>query len=186
MDKLRSMLGRPSEGSEPLPTSASSGSVSSTGASTPGSVEAEERGILAEALDTSSLSWSTRVQGFAACFVLGAFISVLACVMFSITFNLYTFGILYSLGNVVAICSTLFLMGPTNQIKRMFNETRWIASTVMLVFLVLTLISAFVLHKKGLTILFCIFQFLAMTWYSISYIPFARDAVKKFFDSLLS
>lgn len=106
--------------------------------------------------------------------------------MFSLTFNLFTFGILYTLGNVVAICSTLFLMGPMNQLQRMFSETRWIASTVMLSFLLLTLMSAFWWHKKGLTILFCIFQFLAMTWYSISYIPFARDAVKKFFDGILS
>lgn len=144
-----------------------------------------ERGVIQEALDTSSLSWSTRVQGFAACFVIGLFISILATVMFSITLNLYTFGILYTLGNVVAICSTLFLMGPVNQIKRMFHSTRWIASTVMLLCLVLTLVSAFVLKKKAMTIMFCIFQFLAMTWYALSYIPFARDAVKRFVDSVI-
>ncbi len=53
-----------------------------------------------------------------ACFVIGVFIAVLGAVMFSLTLNFYTFGILYTLGNVVAISSTLFLMGPVNQVSR--------------------------------------------------------------------
>ena len=116
----------------------------------------------------------------------GVFICLLATIMFSLTFNLYTFGILYSLGNVVAVASTMFLMGPFKQLKLMFSEKRWMASVAMILCLVATLLSAFVLGKKGLTILFCILQFLAMTWYSLSYIPFARDAVKKFFDTCIS
>ena len=39
------------------------------------------------------------------------------------------------------------------------------------------------LHNKGLVLIFCIIEFLAMTWYSISYIPFARDAVINAFKS---
>lgn len=35
------------------------------------------------------------------------------------------------------------------------------------------------LHNPGLALLFVIIQSLAMTWYSLSYIPYARDAVKK-------
>jgi|688.fasta_scaffold1471303_1 hypothetical protein len=48
----------------------------------------EERGIMAEAMDASSLSWSTRVKGFIACFVLGCLISILSTVLFALTFNL--------------------------------------------------------------------------------------------------
>jgi hypothetical protein len=33
--------------------------------------------------------------------------------------------------------------------------------------------------------MFCLLQFFAMAWYSISYIPYARDAVKKIADSIL-
>jgi hypothetical protein len=40
----------------------------------------------------------------------------------------------------------------------MFSSTRWIATTVMLVALVLTLLSAFWWQKKGLTLLFAIMQ----------------------------
>ncbi|KAM9259122.1 vesicle transport protein SFT2A isoform 2-T2 [Cariama cristata] len=55
----------------------------------------------------------------------------------------------------------------------------------ILLFLVLTLCAVFWWNKKGLAMLFCILQFLAMTWYSLSYIPFARDAVIKCFSSCL-
>ena len=61
----------------------------------------------------------------------------------------------------------------------MFAKTRIIATVLVFVFMILTLIAGLALKKGGLAILFCILQFLAMTWYSISYIPFARDAIKK-------
>ena len=96
-----------------------------------------------------------------------------------------TFCLLYTVGNVLAMGSTLFLMGPVNQIKRMFHPDRWIATCLMLLFLILTLCSALWWGKKGLTLIFCLLQFLAMTWYSISYIPYARDAVKKAVNTCL-
>lgn len=102
------------------------------------------------------------------------------------------------------IFSTCFLMGPVNQIKKMFSSTRLIATSIVLVSIVMTFIAAVVvylyftfyylkwflvlflffylttqLHKAGLTLIFIIIQSLAMTWYSLSYIPYARDAVKK-------
>ena len=126
-----------------------------------------------------SFSYSTRIKGFIACFVLGVGISILSTVIYSLTWNLVSFSILYTLGNIVALASTCFLMGPINQVKKMFAPTRWIATSLMLLFLVLTLVCAWGFHKKGLTILFCILQFCSMTWYSISYIPYARDAVIK-------
>ncbi|KAG8583119.1 hypothetical protein GDO81_008286 [Engystomops pustulosus] len=82
--------------------------------------------------------------------------------------------------------STCFLMGPLKQLKKMFEPTRLIATIVMLLCLVCTLCSVFWWQKKGLALLFCILQFLAMTWYSISFIPFARDAVIKCFSSCLN
>jgi len=145
----------------------------------------EDRGFVAEALDASTLSYSTRIKGFAACFVLGVAISILASVLYCLTWNLVTFSLLYTLGNAVALASTMFLMGPMSQIKRMFDKSRWIATCVMLTFLVLTLCSALWWQKKGLTVIFCIIQFLAMSWYSISYIPYARDAIIKAVNTCL-
>ncbi|EDL39237.1 SFT2 domain containing 2, isoform CRA_d, partial [Mus musculus] len=79
-----------------------------------------------------------------------------------------------------AQCCTVFLMGPLKQLKRMFEPTRLIATILVLLCFALTLCSAF-LWNKGLALIFCILQSLALTWYSLSYIPYARDAVKKCF-----
>merc|ERR1712062_514721 len=96
------------------------------------------------------------------------------------------FAILYSLGNIVALCSTCFLMGPVAQIKRMFSSSRWLATVLMLFFLVLTILSAVWWDSGLLVLIFCILQFCAMVWYSLSYIPYARDAIKKCVDGCMS
>ncbi|CAH8863929.1 unnamed protein product [Trichobilharzia szidati] len=94
------------------------------------------------------------------------------------------FALFYTLGNIFSLGSTIFLMGPVNQVKRMFQETRAFAATFMLVCLVLTIIFA-LLGFRLLCLLFCILQSLALTWYSLSYIPYARDAVKRLCSSCI-
>lgn len=146
----------------------------------------EEQGIMTQVYDSSTLSWSTRIKGFAICFILGFVFSFMGTFFLFMRNGLILFGIFYTLGNITALCSTGFLMGPINQMKKMFAPTRAIATTLVFVFLALTLCAAFWWHNNGLTILFCVLQFFAMTWYSISYIPFARDAVKKCFGSCVA
>ncbi|XP_027237540.2 vesicle transport protein SFT2A isoform X1 [Penaeus vannamei] len=138
---------------------------------------------LLRVIDSNSLSWSTRVKGFAICFILGFLFSLLGSALFFLPKGTILFAIFYTLGNVMALSSTCFLMGPVNQCKKMFAKTRIIATIIMFVALIMTLIAAFVVHKKALALLMVIIQFLAMTWYSLSYIPYARDAAKKCFAS---
>ncbi|NXK20418.1 SFT2B protein, partial [Arenaria interpres] len=134
--------------------------------------DAEEPSGPAEAIDAISLGWGTRVKGFIACFAIGCLCSLLGtCLLWK---GLTLFAVFYTLGNIASIGSTLFLMGPMKQLKRMFEPTRLIATIVMLLCLILTLCSAFWWRKEGLALLFCILQFLALAWYSISFIPFAR------------
>ncbi|XP_054242621.1 vesicle transport protein SFT2B [Indicator indicator] len=142
--------------------------------------DTEEPSGLSEVIEVPSLSWGTRMKGFVACFAMGCLFSILgSCLLWAPRKGLTLFAVFYTLGNIASIGSTLFLMGPMKQLKRMFEPTRLIATTVMLLCLVLTLCSAFWWHKQGLVLLFCILQFFALAWYSISFIPFARDAVKK-------
>ena len=141
----------------------------------------EERGFVDQALDASSLSWSTRIKAFAACFALGFLISILSSICLY-TGSLSKFAILYSMGNLVALASTCFLMGPVAQLKRMFASTRLIATLLMIFFLVLTMMAALWWKSNILAIIFAILQFCAMIWYSLSYIPYARDAIKKCVD----
>lgn len=158
-----------------------------------GDDEEEDKGIVTQIFgcdyesisDASTLSWSTRIKGFLICFILGCALSILASCLLFLHNGLLIFGLLYTLGNILSLVSTCFLMGPVKQIKKMFAKTRVIATILVLVMIVLTLICALVLHNTGLTILCVVIQFLALTWYSISYIPFARDAVIKCFSACL-
>ncbi|XP_066535060.1 vesicle transport protein SFT2A [Hoplias malabaricus] len=146
----------------------------------------EELGLTAQVLDASTLSYGTRIKWFAICFASGILCSILGTALLFLPKGLKLFAVFYTLGNVAALASTCFLMGPLKQLKRMFEPTRLIATLVMLLCLALTLCSVFWWDKKALAIIFCVLQFLAMTWYSLSYIPFARDAVIKCFTTCLS
>ncbi|KAI0218916.1 Vesicle transport protein SFT2A [Lamellibrachia satsuma] len=148
--------------------------------------ENDDDGIMTEISDATTFSWSTRIKGFIACFVLGIVMSLLGSFFLMLPNGLKLFALFYTFGSILALCSTFFLMGPMKQLKRMFAETRIYATIVVIVCIALTLCSALWWRNTGLAILFCILQFLAMTWYSLSYIPFARDAVTKGCSSCMS
>ncbi|KAF4080170.1 hypothetical protein AMELA_G00167470 [Ameiurus melas] len=146
----------------------------------------DDLNVLQAAGDTTTLGWGTRVKAFIACFVLGVVCSILgSCLLWVPRKGLILFAVFYTFGNIASLLSTVFLMGPLNQLKRMCDKTRALATAVMITCLVLTLCSAFWWQNKGLAVLFCILQFLALTWYSLSYIPFARDALIKMFSMCL-
>lgn len=138
----------------------------------------ENVGIIDQFNDTTTFSWTTRLKGFVICFVIGILLSLLGSFALFLHGGLKVFAVFYTLGNVVSMISTCFLMGPFKQIKKMFAPTRAIATILVIVSFTLTIIAAVVLEKALLALLFIIIQSLAMTWYSISYIPYARDAVK--------
>ncbi|ORY46518.1 SFT2-like protein, partial [Rhizoclosmatium globosum] len=85
---------------------------------------------------------------------------------------------LYTFGNIVSLVSTGFLVGFIKQFQKMFDSTRFVAALIFIGSLVATLIVAFTLKSVILTIICCIIQWLALLWYSASYIPFARDMIK--------
>jgi hypothetical protein len=49
------------------------------------------------------------------------------------------FATMYSIGNVLAICSSCFLYGPWTQMKQMFALTRMVTTVIYLTMLALTL-----------------------------------------------
>ncbi|XP_055443128.1 vesicle transport protein SFT2B isoform X2 [Bubalus kerabau] len=137
--------------------------------------DSEDRGGLSEVVEATSLSSGTRIKGFIACFAAGILCSLLGTLLLWVPRKgLYLFAVFYTFGNIASLGSTVFLMGPMTQLKRMFEPTRLIATVLVL------------WHNKGLALIFCILQSLALTWYSLSYIPFARDAVKKCFTVCLA
>ncbi|XP_029800352.1 vesicle transport protein SFT2A isoform X2 [Suricata suricatta] len=93
----------------------------------------EEQGLTAQVLDASSLSFNTRLKWFAICFVCGIFFSVLGTGLLWLPGGIKLFAVFYTLGNMAALASTCFLMGPMKQLKKMFETTRLLATVIMLV-----------------------------------------------------
>ncbi|XP_054991125.1 vesicle transport protein SFT2A isoform X1 [Sorex araneus] len=93
----------------------------------------EEQGLTAQSLDTASLSFSTRLKWFAICFVSGIFFSILGTGLLWLPKGMRLFAVFYTFGNIAALASTCFLMGPMKQLKKMFDTTRLLATVLMLV-----------------------------------------------------
>ena len=116
-----------------------------------------------------------RYMCFGGCFVLGWVCGWMAFI--SLT-NPPKFAIIYTVGNLIALGGGFFLSGPCNQLKKMFAEKRFIATGIYLVMMILTLVLALKEAPIVLILLSALGQFLAMTWYFLSYIPYARTVVK--------
>uniref|UniRef100_A0ABI7Z2R8 Vesicle transport protein n=1 Tax=Felis catus TaxID=9685 RepID=A0ABI7Z2R8_FELCA len=92
----------------------------------------EEQGLTAQVLDASSLSFNTRLKWFAICFVCGILFSILGTGLLWLPGGIKLFAVFYTLGNIAALASTCFLMGPMKQLKKMFETTRLLATIIML------------------------------------------------------
>lgn len=94
-----------------------------------------------------------------------------------------------AIGNIISLFSSMFLCGPKKQFKNMFDKKRKIATIVYLSTLATSIIICFIpfnqQSKLGILVILLIVQFLASIWYSLSYIPFARRAVKKCFKNTI-
>ncbi|XP_075871449.1 vesicle transport protein SFT2A-like [Nelusetta ayraudi] len=142
--------------------------------------EEDEPGILERANEAATLSCGTRMKGFAFCFVLGMIFSFLAVFLLWIPgLGLGVFAALYTAGNILALISIMLLVGPWRQLKTMCAIERAFATVLMLVFMLLTVFAAFWWNNVGLALVFCTLQFLAFTWYGLSYVPFAREGLIK-------
>ncbi|XP_027338742.1 vesicle transport protein SFT2B isoform X2 [Abrus precatorius] len=123
-----------------------------------------------------SLSTTQRIYGFAACLVAGLVCMLLSMIVFAKPIK---FAVLFTFGNLLAVGSTAFLLGPIQQLEMMFDPVRLFATAIYLVCVVIALICALWVHSKVLTIIAIIIEIGALIWYSLSYIPFARRMVSE-------
>ena len=132
-----------------------------------------------------SLTVKQRVYGFVACFVLGLFLSFLSIGgLVGAFLNTRKFALLYSIGNLCSIGSTLFLIGPMRQLKRMFHPKRVVSTILFLGSLIATVVFSFFFDKsigwhKLVLLLLMLAQFCSLFWYTLSYIPFGQKICKK-------
>jgi len=136
-----------------------------------------------------TLTWKERMIGCLSCMGVGYILS------FGSFFRLKAllmgdpvpFVSIATLGNCVSLSGSCFLAGPRNQVKRMCQKTRRISAIVYLLSLCTTLGVSFApdFKAKALIVVFLmILQYLSIGWYCLSYVPFAREGVKKCFRRL--
>ncbi|CAD5211585.1 unnamed protein product [Bursaphelenchus xylophilus] len=134
-----------------------------------------------ESQRVTDLSWELRVYCFIGCFILSMVCSLLGS-PFIFAGKLTEFAVMVSLGSIISIGGTFFLSGPLNQLKKMFEPTRLVATLIYILMIILTLITGLLLRNGVLAVLCIIGQYLAMGWYSLSYIPYAREVLWSFFN----
>uniref|UniRef100_A0A8C1EVS8 Vesicle transport protein n=1 Tax=Cyprinus carpio carpio TaxID=630221 RepID=A0A8C1EVS8_CYPCA len=131
----------------------------------------DNRNVLQAANEASTLGWGTRLKGFLVFVVIGVVCTILGvCCLFIPKVGLILFIVFYTLGNICSLASTMFLMGPLKQLKRMCDKTRAFATIVM------------IWKIFALTLLFVILQVLAFACHTL--FALTRDAVLKFFSMM--
>mmetsp|Transcript_7673 Transcript_7673/g.15027 ORF Transcript_7673/g.15027 Transcript_7673/m.15027 type:complete len:167 (-) Transcript_7673:404-904(-) len=135
-----------------------------------------------------SLTYQQRIYGFAFCFGAGWIINFLSAAFLpriNTPQGAAMFALFYTLGNIIAICSSCFLWGPCAQLKSMTACHRLFATCLYFTAMILTLFCAFYQGdgytdgaRIGAVIGCMIFQMAALTWYTLSFIPFARTIIK--------
>mmetsp|Transcript_7501 Transcript_7501/g.13142 ORF Transcript_7501/g.13142 Transcript_7501/m.13142 type:complete len:206 (-) Transcript_7501:243-860(-) len=138
-----------------------------------------------------SLSLRERLLGCATCMVCGYILSFGSFMRMKdlIVGNPVPLVVHVTMGNILALSGTCFLTGPSSQLKRMFHKSRKVASIFYLGSLGVTLFLLLLPHflLRGLLLfLLMIGQYIAITWYCLSYIPFARDFVSNFCRRLVA
>lgn len=152
-----------------------------------------------------SLTWRERLLGCSTCMIGGYILSFgslfrlkslvlgnpseCCMLLFSFEWPIMYSQILYSIvpyvinatvGNIIALCGSCFLSGPTSQSRKMFHPTRRIATIVYLSSMILTLLIALIPFpgsKAPVLLVLMLCQYISITWYCLSYIPFARDVI---------
>uniref|UniRef100_A0A914XUR6 Vesicle transport protein n=1 Tax=Panagrolaimus superbus TaxID=310955 RepID=A0A914XUR6_9BILA len=133
-----------------------------------------------EIQNVNGLSWDLRVQCFILAFMLSMICSFLGTPLL-VSGKFTGFAVMVSLGGIISLLSTCFLSGPIKQLKKMFEPTRIVASLIYILMIILTFIAGLVMQNVLLAVICTGGQYIAMAWYSLSYIPYAREMLLRCF-----
>lgn len=131
------------------------------------------------------LTYQQRIGGYITCFVVSFILSIgsFTRLVQLAQGNPAPFVVFYTLGNIMAIIGSLFLSGPRAHCKKMFDRTRIVATLFYFTTIFFTIFCAFYEGipadaRVGIIVMCVIIQWFAMLWYTISFIPYARDYVR--------
>lgn len=115
-----------------------------------------------------TLSRKTRLMGFMICYGIGSFFWLLSTPAIPLIFVAPAkFAVPYTLGSIISMGSTMFMVGPTKQIQNMCKEDRRLTTTIYLSSMIGTLVFAMLGGIVGTVLcLVCISaQMASMIWY---------------------
>ena len=120
-------------------------------------------------------------MGWAGCFAIGFALSLSSLFSFPqlLLGDPSMFAWKYSVGNVLGIASSAFLVGPQSQIEQMASPVRLGATLAYLATIVTTVVSALFVRDPIVTLISMLLQFCALVWYCASYIPFGRMCLRR-------
>ena len=120
------------------------------------------------------MSWSTRIQGCVIFTALGLFSSFMGWLAIGMG-STWKYSVLATLGQLMSLLSTLFLMGPQRQCEMMFDLERRAATLLYLGSMIFTIAVAVWTQSTVLCVLCGVVEYGALFWYSLSYIPYGRE-----------
>jgi len=147
----------------------------------------EDEGLVRVCKCCPPLSFKQRCIGAFACLAIGALLSLgsLSSLAKLLLGNPLPFAFKYTLGNLLSLGATSFIVGPASQCRDMMAPSRKLASLMYFATLLGTLLSVFVLRSAMISLVFIVLQFVALTWYLLSYIPYGQTAAKSIAKRLL-
>eukprot|EP00179_Madagascaria_erythrocladioides_P007776 CAMPEP_0198312482 /NCGR_PEP_ID=MMETSP1450-20131203/3831_1 /TAXON_ID=753684 ORGANISM="Madagascaria erythrocladiodes, Strain CCMP3234" /NCGR_SAMPLE_ID=MMETSP1450 /ASSEMBLY_ACC=CAM_ASM_001115 /LENGTH=191 /DNA_ID=CAMNT_0044015427 /DNA_START=38 /DNA_END=613 /DNA_ORIENTATION=- len=131
-----------------------------------------------------ALSYRTRLIGFSVTLLVGvALVAVAILFLPVVALHPQRFAMLFTLGNLLGLLSTGFLVGPCRQLRWMAKPHRAVCAGVYVASVVATLVVAMLnvippLIKLIAVIVLVVVEFLALIYYGLSYIPGARKLVR--------
>ena len=122
------------------------------------------------------LTWEERLLGFAGCFAIGLALSLSSIFSFPqlLLGDPAPFAWKYSIGNVISLFSSGFLVGFESQLASMASPVRLAATALYVGSILFTVIAAIGMRNDWVTLIAILIQFGALAWYCASYVPFGR------------
>mmetsp|Transcript_10600 Transcript_10600/g.15522 ORF Transcript_10600/g.15522 Transcript_10600/m.15522 type:complete len:203 (+) Transcript_10600:106-714(+) len=130
-----------------------------------------------------TMSRTQKMWGFLGSLFLGLLCFCIAIFLLpNILFASRQFAFYYTLGNLLLLFSTVFFVGPTQQLSLMMQRHRLIPTLLYFLSLSATLFFAF----RGFNVVFIILiltvQLFSLCWYILSYIPYGPQILSRIYS----
>ncbi|KAK7196857.1 Got1/Sft2-like family [Novymonas esmeraldas] len=133
-----------------------------------------EQGYVDGLAEMTDLSYTQRITGFFMMMGMGVLFILFGMMMWMRPIK---FSFFMTCGNIFCLCSTMFLAGCAQQLRTMFEANRFEAACLYVLSVACTLLSALWLKSKLLSIVFALAQLVAILWYALSFLPYARQTL---------